>query len=124
MVLPFQIIFFFSKKDFKCHSCRPATDKQTKSDRKLKNAILELVDLLSSCISSSLDGWHKVKYKKQTHQSKTHFVFFSPTRNQMRILKGLLPIAEIEHFFVDRVYGLFQLFQLKFHHLPPFTKSQ
>jgi hypothetical protein len=47
--------FFFSKKDFKCHSCNPATDKQTKSESKLNQNILLSVDLLSSCISSSLE---------------------------------------------------------------------
>jgi hypothetical protein len=47
--------FFFSKKDFKCHSCNPATDKQTKSESKLNQNILLSVVLLSSCISSSLE---------------------------------------------------------------------
>lgn len=47
--------FFFSKKDFKCHSWAPATDKQTKSETKLNQNILELVALLRSCISSSLE---------------------------------------------------------------------
>jgi len=47
--------FFFSKKDFKCHSCNPATDKQMKSESKLNQNILLSVFLLSSCISSSLE---------------------------------------------------------------------
>lgn len=50
------MIFFFSKKVFRCHSCSPATDKQTASERILIHAILEFVDLFSSCISSSLSG--------------------------------------------------------------------
>ena len=47
--------FFFSKKDFKCQNWKPATDKQTPSDKKLNHAIFEFVDLFSSCISSPLD---------------------------------------------------------------------
>lgn len=120
MVFHFQISFFFSKKDFKCHSCKPATDKQTKRDRKLRNAILELVELFSSCISSSLYGLQKVK-NNNTLVKKTRVLTY-PTRNQTTILANLLPIAEIEHLFVDRVYDLLQLLQLEFHHLPPFIR--
>ncbi|MFS8028992.1 hypothetical protein Hanom_Chr16g01517091 [Helianthus anomalus] len=50
----YQMSFFFSKKDFKCQICIPATDKHMKSERKLNHAILEFVTLLSSCISRSL----------------------------------------------------------------------
>jgi len=50
----FQRIFFFSKKVFKCRSCNPATDMQTKSERKHSHNILVLVSQLCSSISSSL----------------------------------------------------------------------
>lgn len=53
-ITKFQMSFFFSKKVFRCHSCSPATDKQTKSESKLSQNILLLVALFSSCISSSL----------------------------------------------------------------------
>lgn len=36
--------FFLSKYDFRCQSCKPATDKHTTIERKLRPAILEFVD--------------------------------------------------------------------------------
>jgi hypothetical protein len=47
--------FFLSKKVFRCHSCKPATDKQMPSERNPSQAMLELVLLFRFCVSSSLD---------------------------------------------------------------------
>ena len=50
--------FFLSKKVFRCHSCKPATDKQMPRERNPSQTILEFVRLFRSCISSSLDTRH------------------------------------------------------------------
>lgn len=68
--------FFLSKNVLRCHSCRPATDKQTKSDRKLKVAIFEFVDRFNACICSSLQ---MPRHKELTkgHRKKYSGVSFS-----------------------------------------------
>ena len=50
------INFFFSKKVFKCHSCRAATSKHINNDAKLNHAKREFVDSLILRISSSLES--------------------------------------------------------------------
>lgn len=62
--------FFFSKKVFRCHSCNPATDKQTKSESKLNHAIFVFVLLFRSCISSSLPLYIVQNFK--TNKENNH----------------------------------------------------
>lgn len=66
--------FFLWKNDFKCHSWRAATDKQTTREQKLKVAILELVDRIRCCIVSSLQHHKHVQLR---------FLLFGETKNKV-----------------------------------------
>ena len=104
--------FFLSKKVFRCHSCKPATDKQMPSERNPSQAILEFVRLFRSCISSSLDDMATIRIKKNTLP-----ILFSVLPVIVDTMYYILPFTEIEHFFMYIFYGFLQLLQLQFHHL-------
>lgn len=88
--------FFFSKKVFKCHICKPATDKQTKSERKLNQAILELVLRFSSCISSSLEPAPRMTQYVNIFL-KINIPY--PTRKSLMEKKSSLLIMKEERFY-------------------------
>ena len=57
--------FFLSKNIFKCQICITTTTKQTMSEKKLNVAIFELVDLIRTCIDSSLQKKVKASFGLQ-----------------------------------------------------------